>query len=168
MKKKNNQGFILLETLIVSAFIIGVLVFLYVQFSNIKRGYDESFRINTITGLYRAVDIKKYLNSVGYDNIKSALSTSQIGYIELNSSQVNGDATYYDELIKYLNVKHILLVEGNMNKFKNYLKNNQEDFINRYTNDFYKYISKVSVNSIEGYRLLIVYNDDTYTSITLD
>ena len=42
--KKRNKGFILLETLVVSTFIITLLIYLYVQFSNLKKSYDISFR----------------------------------------------------------------------------------------------------------------------------
>ena len=41
--KKNNRGFTLVETLVVSSFIVGILVFLFAQFSKLKKSYDASF-----------------------------------------------------------------------------------------------------------------------------
>ena len=52
--KKNEKGFVLLETLIVTTFVVSTLIFLYTQFSNIKTSYDASFRYNTVEGLYDA------------------------------------------------------------------------------------------------------------------
>ena len=51
MKKKNNKGFMLVETLIVATFLVTTLLFIYVQFNNITRTYDTSFRYNTVNGL---------------------------------------------------------------------------------------------------------------------
>lgn len=57
----NKKGFMLLETLVVSTFILGILIFLFIQLSTIKRAYDTSFRYNTITGLYHAKEFSKFL-----------------------------------------------------------------------------------------------------------
>ena len=52
--KKNNKGFTILETLITSTLIISTLVFLYVQFSNLKQNYQESFEFNTVRGIHKS------------------------------------------------------------------------------------------------------------------
>lgn len=169
MKKNNNKGFILLETLIVSTFVIGVLVFLYVQFNNIKRSYDESFKYNSIPGLYGAIDIKKYFNNIGYNTLKTELQNSSLGYIELSSSYISGDSNYYDTLTNSLNIKYILFTQDNLDTLKSYLTNNQETFITTYTSNLYEYVNRTSINSTSNnYRLFIAYNDNTYTSIALD
>ena len=36
-----NKGFMLIETLIASTIILGALIFLFVQFSSVKRGYEN-------------------------------------------------------------------------------------------------------------------------------
>ena len=45
--KKNNRGFTLVETLVVSAFIVGILIFLFSQFSRLKSSYEASFEYYT-------------------------------------------------------------------------------------------------------------------------
>ena len=62
--KKSYRGFTLVETLIVSAFIIGILIFLFSQFTKLKKSYDTSFENNTIPALYKARNINRYLYSV--------------------------------------------------------------------------------------------------------
>ena len=61
--KKRNKGFMLIETLVVSTFIISTLIYLYVQFTNLKKSYDISFRYDTIPGLYSAKEIDKFINN---------------------------------------------------------------------------------------------------------
>ncbi len=170
MKKSNNKGFMLLETLITSTFVIGVLVFLYVQFANVKRSYDESFKINSVPGLYGALDLKKYLNGLDYSALKESISSSSNGYIELDAVNLNDtDINYFTNLVKYLNINKVIMVTENMDSLKTYLKDNKNVFINKYSNDFYKYINKITVSNKENsYRLLIIYNDKTFTSIVLD
>ena len=58
--KKNSNGFTILETLITSTLVISTLVFLYVQFNNLERNYDDSFRFNTVNGIHKAKELSKY------------------------------------------------------------------------------------------------------------
>ena len=78
MKKNNNKGFMLLETMIVSAFIITTLTFLYVQFSNLKKSYEESFKYDSIPELYKA----KEKNTIHIIPIISTLNSDDV-YITL-------------------------------------------------------------------------------------
>ena len=48
MNKINNKGFVLAETLIVTSFVAGVLLYLFIQFSNLNKNYNNSFKYNTI------------------------------------------------------------------------------------------------------------------------
>ena len=61
MKKDNQKGFVLAETFIVSTFVLGVLVVLFLQIKTVINGYDRSFTYNTITGIYNTSEIKKYV-----------------------------------------------------------------------------------------------------------
>ena len=57
--KKNSNGFTILETLITSTLVISTLVFLYVQFNNLERNYDDSFRFNTVNGIHKVKELSK-------------------------------------------------------------------------------------------------------------
>ena len=63
MKKLNSSGFMLAETLIVTTFVAGILIFLFIQFTNLGKAYDDSYIYNTTEGLYALEDIKKYINT---------------------------------------------------------------------------------------------------------
>ena len=45
---KNNKGFMLVEALVMSMIVIGTLTFMYIQFQNISRSYEKSFKIINI------------------------------------------------------------------------------------------------------------------------
>ena len=56
----------LTETLIVATLLITVLLFMYVQFKNVMRSYERSFKYNTINNIYALNNAKKYIESVNY------------------------------------------------------------------------------------------------------
>ena len=51
------------EVLVVSIFIITTLVFLFTQFINLKKSYDNILVYNTVDGLYGTKNINDYLNT---------------------------------------------------------------------------------------------------------
>ena len=61
--KKNNKGFMLIETLIVTTFVAGVLLFLFFQLTSLNNSYTEYYNYNTTEGLYALEDVKDYINS---------------------------------------------------------------------------------------------------------
>ena len=167
MKKNNNKGFMLLETMVVSAFIITVLIFLYVQFSNLKKSYDESFRYDTIPELFKTKEIDKFINNnYGYADIINDVKESEDKYIELYNNSCN--MTYFSKYNSYcnrlmndMNVKTILLVSTDLSKLINKLKTN-----NKYSNSLYLYIKKINQSTNNNsYSLIVEFNDKKYTNL---
>ena len=84
MKKIDNKGFMLLETLVVSAFIISTLVYLYIQFSNLKGNYEKSFVYDSIPELYSTKQVNDFINSnYNYSDLFLAVDRSDDSYIEI-------------------------------------------------------------------------------------
>ena len=82
--KNNNKGFVLLETLMVSSFIIVVLIYLYIQFSDVKQSYNTSFKYDTIQSLYSLKEVDKFINDkFGYNDLKTNVDNEENRYIEL-------------------------------------------------------------------------------------
>ena len=54
MKKVNNKGFMLTETIVVSTFTLTILVLLFVYFKDLVIAYNDSYRYNTVEGVYSA------------------------------------------------------------------------------------------------------------------
>ncbi len=64
MKKNvqfDNRGFLLMETLLVSLTIAGILVYIFVQYSAIGDSYTRLYRYNTVNDIYHADALKRYL-----------------------------------------------------------------------------------------------------------
>lgn len=167
MKKNNNKGFMLLETMVVSAFIITTLTFLYVQFSNLKKNYDESFKYDTIPELFKTKEIDKFINNnYGYADIINDVKESEDKYIELYNNSCN--MTYFSKYNSYcnrlmndMNVKTILLVSTDLSKLINKLKTN-----NKYSNSLYLYIKKINQSTNNNsYSLIVEFNDKKYTNL---
>jgi len=87
--KKNNKGFMLLETLIVSTIILSTLIFLFIQFSNIKTSYEISFTHNTIPGIYIAKELSDFLVTSGNNTkLDTKLKNVENGFINIKHIQI--------------------------------------------------------------------------------
>lgn len=149
MKKDNQKGFVLAETFIVSTFVLGVLVVLFLQIKTVINGYDRSFTYNTITGIYNTSEIKKYVQKNDYSTILGNVDSNE--YVILNSSY---DNNRYADIFKVSNVKTLVISKGNLTG----LKENNE-----LSSRFKKYIKTLSSSS--GYQFIIEFNDDTFAAI---
>lgn len=169
--KKRNKGFMLIETLVVSTFIITVLIYLYVQFTNLKRSYDISFRYDTIAGLYGAKEIDKFINNnYGYADFLAEIESNNNKYIEIINKNkcdylyFSGNINYCEKLVSNLNVKTVLLASTDLTNLKEKLKTN-----NTYSNDLYLYIKNINPKQKGGsYIMIVEYNDNTFANIKIE
>jgi len=159
MKKMNNKGFMLVETLIVATFLVTTLLFIYVQFNNITRMYDNSFEYNTVNGLYNAKNVIQYINSDGINNLKTALTDENIYYIDITecSDVYFSKKNYCNVLMESLDVKTVLFTNQNLDGLKTNIDNLEQTMV-----DFINYISYE--NTI-GYRIIIEFNDNTFATL---
>lgn len=166
--KKINKGFILLETMVVSAFVISTLIFLYIQFVNLKNSYNNSFKYNTIPGLYAAKNVQNYINGHNYSYMKKDASNSEVGYIELynkktcNLTYFQTEEEYCKKLMSELNIKTLLMTKESLDGLKNDLK--EKD---KYSNGLYMFTKKISNQNNANYRLIVEFNDDTFANLEI-
>lgn len=162
MKKDKQRGFLLAESLIVSTFVLGVLVFMYIQIRSVMNGFDRSFSYNTVPGIYVSNEISKFMKNVNYDVLTTAVDNN--GYVVLTSSPSSYYRDYltiWNGMIKSANVKTIILSKADLSVLVNSLNSNFSD-------RFSEYIKTFSTDEITaGYRLFIEYNNDTYSSIKI-
>lgn len=161
MKKNDNKGFMLTEILVTSTLVCTVLIFLYSQFYSIKRGYDVSFKYNTVNGLYAASNVKDFLIDNGTDTMKQKLGTRP--YIDLNKelSEIKS-SVYWNSLISSLDIRTILFVKADLTEL---ISNLNDSDVDEETKRFIRHID-FDKNSTD-YRLIIAYNDDTFSSILM-
>lgn len=157
---KNNKGFVVTEVLILSTVIIGVLVFMYIQFKNINREYQYSFKYDTVTGMYLANNIINYINNDNYDVLVETIENNNTPYLDITScnDQLFTSNYYCEDLFEKSNIEQILFTEENLAKLK--LKINDLDL------DMQKYINQIQTLNSEGdYRIIIKYKDNTFASL---
>lgn len=163
--KKNNRGFMLVETLIVSVFILSTLIFLYVQYQKITQGYDVTYKYNPTDRLYATYNIKDYILRNGYENLVVALSNSDDKYIDITTCQTEylSNTDYCQSLLNFLNVKQVIFTRENTTELVSDLKN--ISLLSESMKDFIRYI-KYS-NQPTKYRLIVEFNDDKYASLKI-
>lgn len=155
MKKKNNKGFMLAETLIVTAFVAGVLIFLYIQFTSLNKSYEETYIYNTVEGLYALEDIKSYIEND--DNINQYIKENieDLKYIDITDCTLFSDKDYCSTYFKLENIKNIFIT---LNSIPN------EDF-NTYNQEFQTFIGKINKEGFQPYRIVAEFNNSTYATL---
>lgn len=166
---KNNKGFMLLETLIVSTIILSTLVFLFVQFTNIKTSYEISFKYNTVPGIYIAKELSDFLleNNIDSD-LSNKLDENENGFINITSHTDinNGENSFYQTMITNMNIKSVIYTSDNLENLKTYLNSNSVDKT-IFTEKFKEFIFSLKTNSTSNNRLIIMFNDNTFVSIII-
>lgn len=149
--KKNNKGFMLAEVFIVSSFVLGILVYMFIQTNSIMKNYNKSFSYDTVQGLYIANEVKKYLNYMDSDT--PYLSDACDSYEIFESSD-----EVWNNIKRFTNIKTVII--GDLN----YIKENASDDTNisAKEKDYIKYL--VEKNKCV---LLLEFNDDTYASLNM-
>lgn len=169
--KKRNKGFMLIETLVVSTFIITVLIYLYIQFTNLKKSYDISFRYDTISGLYGAKEIDKFVNNnYGYTDFFDEIESNENKYVEIINKNkcdflyFSDNINYCEKLISNLNIKTVLITSSDLTNLKQTLKEK-----NPYSNNLYLYIKGINLKQKnDTYVMIVEYNDNTFANIKLE
>ncbi len=156
-----NKGFMILEVLISSTFIIGVLILLYIQFINLQKNYERSFTYNTVPGLYIAKNVVNYISEVGYSKAIDDLNNKDNSYVNLSNIYIDG--SLYSDIIKKSNIKQIILTYNNPSIIQNYLSLNKNDL--NFNKKFRDFIKKIPKNEDGGYRIIIEYNNNTYATV---
>ena len=135
--KKNNQGFMLVEALVMSTVIIGVLVFMFIQFRNISRGYDRSFSYDTVPNLYYTNEIKRILTDKNFS------------YLDLKTKGAPEHLPYYISEYKYISVfsrdtnKCMVVYDNEMNEYEEIIEDLCWQFYDEEAGDGWFYEFKV-------------------------
>ena len=101
MKKINNKGFALVETLIVSAFVVGIFSVMYANFYPMMGEYEKRENYDDISSIYNDILIKdvmarkkitdesmlKSVANFAMDNIGSLISTNNIANVMTNDGR---------------------------------------------------------------------------------
>lgn len=144
----------LVETLLVTSFIIGVLIYLFVQFTNLSSSYSEYFIYNTSEGLYALEDIKNYIESdtAAYDYI--AQNIEGMTYMDIKNCEIFTDTEYCLRLIQFENISKLYVMP---NPIQGTLYFSNEGLL--------KFVRRINLDSDEPYRLVAEFNNATYATL---
>lgn len=158
--KKNNAGFMLVEALVMSMVILGVLIFMFIQFENISRGYDRSFHYNTIQNIYIVNEIKQYLiENSDWNSLKEEVDNNTKKYINITDKYTDNTFTTLKQQAK---VQTILLADESLSQLKGY----RTKELSEKMNDFVNYVKVDKVDT--QYRLLVEFSDETFASLRME
>ena len=155
MKKIYSKGFMLVEALVVTAFVAGVLLFLFVQFSKLSNSYNEYYIYNTVEGMYSLEDIKNYAeNDTAFMSyIESNLTDSN--HINISDCSLFTDKNYCLTLFELLNIDSVYVLSNNRS-YKNIVIDSP---------DFSKFIERINNKGTEPYRIIGSFNNGTFATI---
>ncbi len=158
--KKTKNGFILAESLIVITLIGLTLFYLFIQFNQVFDNYEKNYNFNSLKGLYHAEQIKSFLMKTNFSEIIIALDNNL--YVEISDCQFAHDEFFCDSLFNDLEISKIYFVNEDLTGFINYAKNTKEIF----SENLISYLDYIKhEQSPEGYRLLIEYTNNEFSSI---
>lgn len=176
--KKIKKGFMLVETLVVSIFILSTLVFLFVQFQTIKKSYEKSFTYNTVGGLYAASNVAKYLSSEGFSRISYDLAFSGSRFLSFYDSDptiADGcqekyvtETAYCNNLMEQLNIKSVIFTKENLGNLNNKIEEwtSKKEKPEALSNRMIDFIKTISYDGLPTYyRLIIEFKDDSFATI---
>lgn len=162
----NNKGFMLLETLIVSTVILGTLVFLYVQFVNVKSSYEVSFKYNTVPGIFMANEIGNLIaESSAITKLPTVTNATNNYYYSLDDQAASSfftstvETNMYKKMKSTINADYVLIVSDNLANFKDHLSGGNGTVSEIFTPQFKKFILNLETDNTNKYRLIIQFSD---------
>ena len=157
MKKLNKKGFILVETLIVTVFVVTLFILVFQVTVPTMGEYEKIYIYDDIDSVYASNIFKQMLTHYGYiPYIDSNLSTRN--YFEItncNDTNIYSNKDYCNMLKEYLKIgenDHIFVTNYDITNFKNEVRTNEmfdsgslsnfRDYVNTVPN-----IEKISANA---------------------
>ena len=155
MKKKNTKGFMLIETLIVTVFVAGVLIFMFVQFSKLSISYNEYYNYNTTESMYALDDIKHYIvsDSLIYTKIQTEIDSNK--YLDITDCSDVANTDYCTRLLELENINKVIVTSNKFNI----------DNLNIDSEEFMNFMRKISSEGEESYRLIAKFNNGSFATI---
>lgn len=153
--KKNEVGFVLAETLVVTTFIAGILIYLFIQFTNLNQKYNESFIYNTVEGLYALEDVKDFIESDSNALKYLETSISNLYFIDITDCEIFTNKSYCTDLFKVLNINKVIVTKNKIDI----------NTITGYSKEFNDFINKIKYQGNQNYRIISSFNNNTYATV---
>lgn len=115
MKRINNRGVVLLETLVVSVFVLTISVFIYRNAVPLMGHYEKLEDFDDVDSVYSANLVKNMvISDIGFDTINNVLLKDDVYYYDISdcnkmideSTSLYSDKMYCSELKKRLHINN--------------------------------------------------------------
>ena len=156
MKKMNNKGFLLAETLIVTTFVLTVLIYLFAQFKNLTIEFKKAYKYNAVQDIYNLGSVSKFIT-------------------ENRISLTNGTVIYKDGTCQNIpdeNKEICNIIAQGIGAEYIYYEDSDMDIARQSTNitngkqDLKDFINKINAKKIEGKgRLIAKFNNGNFATI---
>lgn len=131
MKKINNKGFVMTETLVVAVFIMGIFGIMYNNYYPLIGEYERREVFDDVDSKYGAFWVKRFIQHSSYNlslDMRNAINNN--GYTMFSCDNITNDyrKTMCKKLVRELEVKDyssqpkIYITKYNLETFKNYVK----------------------------------------------
>ena len=160
--KKNKKGFMLIETLIVSS--SGILIYLYMQFSNVNDSYNKSFKYNSVENLYKSADVKENILYNGLDKIYTDVDANVFVDLSTCPTIYYSNTNYCKKLYELLDVKTVIVTKNELKDINSLMKSSTN--VNKYSETIREFMEKIA-DTDSGYQLIVEYNDSTASAVSI-
>lgn len=155
MKKRNEKGFFLVETMLVISIVAVVLLIVFKLFTSVYYGFLESENYNTVNAINALSNIQKYYESIG--EIDTSLLSETNTYIELTNDE-KYSSPYYTRIKEEYGITDVYLID--LDYFLN--SNNVSNFPVL----FRRYLK--TLKNVEGIALVICTNGSEFSYVKLE
>ena len=168
MKKLNNKGFVMTETLVVAVFILGIFGIMYNNYYPLIGEYERREVFDDVDSKYGAFWVKRFIQHDSYQfdvDMRNSINTN--GYTMFSCEHITTDdyrKTMCLKLVRELEIKDyssqpkVYITKYNLETFKNYVKADTEyaTFSGGFA-DYVNFLPIYKVGSLNNafYRVLI-------------
>lgn len=166
---KNEKGFLLAESLIVSTFVLTILIILFIQFSNLTNNYKNSYSHNNVESIYDLSSVATYLTTNQYD-LSEYLTVEKPYVLVYKDDSCNLEIgladSFCDTLMNEMGAKTIIYTSSDVKAIQYYVNNNEDRNISQ---KFREFISKIDAKPIQNKgRLFAEFSNGTFSTIAFD
>lgn len=179
MKKLNNKGFVMMETLVVAVFIMVIFSIMYTNYYPLIGEYERREVYDDVDSKYAAFWIKRFIQHDSFPLTATMITRiNNYGYVKVSCNSITDDyrKIMCNKLVNELEVKggssspNIYLTKYNLTDFKTFVKsdNNYSTFSSA-LHDYVEYLpkyDKVASLNFADYRIVVEFerkkNDVTY------
>lgn len=176
MKKLNNKGFVLAETLVVATFVMGIFAIFYNNFYPLMSEYEKRETYDDIDSKYSVFWIKRLiqLNSYNATNMINNVNSNGFYRFTCNDIMDADRKKICDALLEKLEVSkvggvyNIYITKYNLTTFKNKVRNNNA--FSSSLQDYVLYLPDYKRESLNfaNYRIIAEFERIASTSVMMD